>query len=235
MTLGRLRTDALELKVQASTPSVLHGCHRTKGLSCHWSQINPLSSSIGVPVLSPMVGCEHLHLYWSGCGRASQDTVVSGSCLQVLLDSSNSVWVWCLHLGWIPRSSNLWMAFPSVSAPLFVPVFPLKRNISGLKLWTWVGGPIHQPGALPNLWIWSQQVLPPLCGVFQLMSSLRGPGRLLLSWHLELSGCYPQLPLPHCYTALFNIMTLWFLALKLKCVPATARSTGVLRNTGSAI
>ena len=63
-------------------------------------------------------------------------------------------------------------------------------------------------GTMPNLWIWSQQVLPPLCGVFQLMSSLWGPGRLLLSWHLGLSGCYPQFPIPHCYTPLFNFLTL---------------------------
>jgi hypothetical protein len=27
------------------------------------------NSFTGVPVLSPMVGCEHLHLYWSGSGR----------------------------------------------------------------------------------------------------------------------------------------------------------------------
>jgi hypothetical protein len=34
--------------------------------------------------------------------------------------ASASVWVWCLHVGWIPRSGSLRMAFPSVSAPLFV-------------------------------------------------------------------------------------------------------------------
>jgi hypothetical protein len=31
---------------------------------------------------------------------------------------------------------------------------------------------------------------------------------LLLSWHLWLSGCYPQFPTPHCYTPLFNFLTL---------------------------
>jgi hypothetical protein len=30
------------------------------------------------------------------------------------------------------------MAFPSVSAPFIVPVFPLDRNISGLKILTWM-------------------------------------------------------------------------------------------------
>jgi hypothetical protein len=56
-----------------------------------------------------------------------------------------------------------------------------------------MGGPISQPGSLPNLWRWSLPVLPPLCGVFQLMSSPLGPGSLLLSWHLGLPSGYPQL------------------------------------------
>jgi hypothetical protein len=59
----------------------------------------------------------------------------------------------------------------------------------------WVAPSLKQ-GAMPNLWIWSQQVLLPLCGVFQLMSSPWGPRSLLLSWHLGLSGCYPQFPTP---------------------------------------
>jgi hypothetical protein len=61
-----------------------------------------------------------------------------------------------------PRWSSLWMAFPSVSAPLFVPVFPLDRSYSGLKFLRWLSGPIPQPGAVRNLWIWSLQVLSPL-------------------------------------------------------------------------
>jgi hypothetical protein len=72
--------------------------HRTKSLPSHWCQIRPLSSfrpspnsSTGVPVLSPMVGCEPLHLYWSGSGRASQETAVSGSCQQALLGIHNCV------------------------------------------------------------------------------------------------------------------------------------------------
>jgi hypothetical protein len=35
----------------------------------------------------------------------------------------NSVWVWWLYMGWIPRWDSLWMAFPSVSTPHFVSVF----------------------------------------------------------------------------------------------------------------
>jgi hypothetical protein len=45
---------------------------------CSYGAANPISSyspfpnfPIGVPALSPMFGCVHLHLYWSGSGRAS--------------------------------------------------------------------------------------------------------------------------------------------------------------------
>ena len=72
-----------------------------------YGNANPLSSfrpchnfPIGVPMLSPMFGCVHLNLYWSGSGRASQEISIPGSCQQVLL--GNSVWVWCLQMGWIP-------------------------------------------------------------------------------------------------------------------------------------
>ena len=77
-----------------------------------------------LPVLSLMFGCKHPHLYWSGSGRASQKRAISGSCHQSILGICTSVWGWCLHVGWIPRWGSLWMAFPSVSVPLFVPVFP---------------------------------------------------------------------------------------------------------------
>jgi hypothetical protein len=46
-----------------------------------------------------------------------------------------------LHMGWIPRWGSLWVAFPSISAPLFVPVFPLDRRNSGLKFFRCVGDP----------------------------------------------------------------------------------------------
>jgi hypothetical protein len=66
--------------------------------------------------------------------------------------------VWCLHIGWIPRWSSLWMAFPLISAPLFVPALPFDRRNSGLIFLRWVGGPIFQLGAMPIHWIWSLQV-----------------------------------------------------------------------------
>jgi len=51
------------------------------------------NSSIGVPTLSPMVGCKHSPLYLSCSGRTSQETAISGSCQQALLGISSSVWV----------------------------------------------------------------------------------------------------------------------------------------------
>ena len=122
-----------------TTPAILYPgasiLHRIKGLS----SFSPLpNSSSGVPVLSWMVGCKQPHLYWSGSGRASQETAVPGSCQQALLGICNSVWFWYLHVGWIPRWGSLQMAFPSDSAPLFVSVFPLDRNNSLLKIWRYV-------------------------------------------------------------------------------------------------
>ena len=44
-------------------------------------------------------------------------------------------------MGWNPRLGSFWMAFSSVSAPLFVPVFLLDRSNCGLKFLRRVGGP----------------------------------------------------------------------------------------------
>jgi hypothetical protein len=61
----------------------------------------------GNPVLHPMDGCEHPLLYLSGTGRTSQKTALSGSCQQALVGILNSVWVWWLFMGWIPRWGSL--------------------------------------------------------------------------------------------------------------------------------
>jgi hypothetical protein len=109
------------------------------------SSVSPFpNSSFGFPRLSPMVVCEYPHLYLSGSDKAFQETAISGSCQQALLGIQNSVWVWCLYMGWIPRWDSLWMAFLSVSAPHFVPAFPLDRSNSGLKNLEMSGWP-HPP------------------------------------------------------------------------------------------
>jgi len=70
-----------------------------------FSSFSPFSySSIGDPLLRPMVGCEHLPLYLSDSGRASQETAMSGSCQQTLLGICNSVCVWGSLYGMDPQS-----------------------------------------------------------------------------------------------------------------------------------
>jgi hypothetical protein len=84
---------------------------------------------------------------------------------------------------------------------------PLNRSNSGLKVLRTVGGPIPQPGTVPNLSKWSLEVLSSLCCIFQLMSSPLGLASLLLSWHLGFS-VYSQFPYPYCYPPLLNFLTL---------------------------
>ena len=75
-------------------------------------------------MLSPMDGCEHPLLYLSGTGRASQKRAISDSCQQALFGIYNSVWVWWLYMGWIPRWVSLLMVISSVSAPHFASLTP---------------------------------------------------------------------------------------------------------------
>jgi hypothetical protein len=66
------------------------------------SSFSPISnSSIGDPVLSPMVGCDLLPLFLSGSGRTSQETAISGSCQEALSSIHNRVWVCWLYMGWL--------------------------------------------------------------------------------------------------------------------------------------
>jgi hypothetical protein len=62
----------------------------------------------------------------------------------------------------INSNKSVALACPSVSVPLSVPVFPLDRSISGLKILKCVGSPIPQLGAVPIYWRWSLQVLSSL-------------------------------------------------------------------------
>ena len=64
------------------------------------------------------------------------ETAISGSCQHALVGIHNSVWVWCLYLGWILMWGSLWIVILSVSAPHFVSIipsmgilFPLLRRI----------------------------------------------------------------------------------------------------------
>jgi hypothetical protein len=86
------------------------------------------NSSIEIPCSVQWLAVSFCIYIGSGSGRASQGTAIPGSCQQVLLSISNSVWVWCLQMGWIPRWGRIRMVFSSVSDPLFVPSFPLDRK-----------------------------------------------------------------------------------------------------------
>ena len=87
--------------------------------------------------------CKHPLLYLFGTGRASQETVISGSWQQALVGIHNSVWVWCLYMRWITKWGSLWMAIPLVSALKFISVtpsmgilFPLLRRTDVSTLWS---------------------------------------------------------------------------------------------------
>ena len=97
------------------------------------------------------------------------------------------------------------MAFPYVSVPIFVPVLPLDRKISGLKFLSWVGGFIHLGSCLEG----SLHVLSSLCLIFLLKSLQLGPGSLSLPWCLGLSSGHSQLLIPHSYMFLFIFLNLY--------------------------
>jgi hypothetical protein len=59
------------------------------------------SSSIGGPVIHPIVGCEYALLYLPGTGIASQETTISGSCHQNLAGICNCACIWWLIIGQI--------------------------------------------------------------------------------------------------------------------------------------
>ena len=99
------------------------------------------SSPTRFPEFSLMVGSKHLHLHWPVAGRTSPGTATLGSCLQVPLDHSNSVGFSVYRQDRSPGGAVSHLAIPSVSVPIFVPVLPLDRNISGLKNLEMVGWP----------------------------------------------------------------------------------------------
>ena len=70
------------------------------------------SSSIGGHVFHPIEDCEHPLLYLPGTGIASYETAISVSFQQNLAGIFNSVCVWWLIMGWIPRLGSLWIVHP---------------------------------------------------------------------------------------------------------------------------
>jgi hypothetical protein len=93
-------------------------------------------------VLSPKVGCCIGRDLAEPLRRQLYQAPVSKHFLASAIVSGFGVCMW----DGFPLVGSLWMAFPSVSVLLFVPVFPSDRSNSGLKFWKWVGGPIPQLG-----------------------------------------------------------------------------------------
>lgn len=108
-----------------------HGATRT------FNSFSLLSySSIGNPVVSLMLSCEHPPLYKSGSGSASQKTGISGPSQHALLDIHNSACIWWLHLGGISKWDNLCTVSLPVSAPDIVSHFLLYFVSSSKKDWS---------------------------------------------------------------------------------------------------
>ena len=129
----------LHMQLETRTLEVLVSsyCGSTHWVAGPFSTLGTFSSSsIGGPVFHPIDDCEHPLLCLPGTGLASQETAISGSFQQNLVDICNSVCIWWLIMGWIPWWGSLWMVHPFVSAPNFVSVTPsmgilfpnLRRN-----------------------------------------------------------------------------------------------------------
>jgi hypothetical protein len=72
---------------------------------------------------------EHPLLYLPSTVIASYKTAITGSLQQNLAGICNSVWVWWLIMGWIPRWGILQIVHPFLLAPNFVSVTPFMGVI----------------------------------------------------------------------------------------------------------
>ena len=115
----------MQLETQALGVLVSSYCCSTYWVADSFSSLGTFSSSsIGSPVIHPIDDCEHPLLCLLGPGLVSQGTAIPGSLQQNLAGICNSVWVWWLYMGWIPRCGSLWMVLSSFTAPNFVSVTP---------------------------------------------------------------------------------------------------------------
>jgi hypothetical protein len=132
----------MELETQALEVLVSSYCCSTYRVADPCSSLGTFSSnSIRGPVFHPLDDCEHPLLYLPGTGTASYETAISGSLQQNLAGKCNSVWVWCLIMGWIPRWGSLWIVHRFVLAPNFVTtsmgvLFPILRRNEVSTLWS---------------------------------------------------------------------------------------------------
>ena len=134
----------MQLETQALGVLVSSYCCSTYRVTDPFSSLGTFSSSsIGSPVFHSIDDCEHPLLYLPGTGIASYETAIPGSLQQNLAGICNSVWVWWLIMGWIPRWGSLWIVHPFILAPNFVSVtpfmgilFPILRRNEVSTLWS---------------------------------------------------------------------------------------------------
>ena len=115
----------MQLETRAQGVLVSPNCCSSYRVADPFSSLGAFSSfSIGGPVFHLIDDCEHPLLYLPGTGIASYETAISGSLQQNLAGICNSVWIWWLFMGWIPKWGSLCMVVSSDSALNFVSVIP---------------------------------------------------------------------------------------------------------------
>ena len=115
----------MQLETRALGVLVSSYCCSTYRVADPFSSLGTFSSfSIGGPVFHLIDDCEHPLLYLPGTSIASYEIAILGSLQQNFAGICNSVWVWWLIMGWIPRWGSQWIVQSFVLAPNFVSVIP---------------------------------------------------------------------------------------------------------------
>jgi hypothetical protein len=107
---GRLGHLLLHTQLEKQLWGILVSSYRCSSfrVADPFSSLGTFSSSfIRGSVFHPIDDYHHPLLYLPGIGRDSQERAMSGSCQQNLSGICNSVWVWWLYMGWIPRWGSL--------------------------------------------------------------------------------------------------------------------------------
>jgi hypothetical protein len=100
--------DTYAARVKSSGVLVSSYCCSTYRATDPFSSLGTFSSSsIGGPVIHPIVDCEHPLLCLPGTGIVLHETAISGSFQQRLASVCSGVSVWRLIMGWISGYGSL--------------------------------------------------------------------------------------------------------------------------------
>jgi hypothetical protein len=97
----------MQLELRALGCWLVHNVIPPIGLQISSSLDTFSSSSIGGPVIHPILDCEHPLLCLLGPSLVSQGTAISLSLQQRLASVCNGVIAWRLIMGWIPGYGSL--------------------------------------------------------------------------------------------------------------------------------